>query len=426
MLDLMARMIVRDPEGERSIEIKDGITTFGRAPENGVVVRDKEFSRRHFQVERIDGGFKLVDLESRNGSRVNGRTVNQHLLRPGDRIEIGKTTMVFEDPNFREPSAALAASFAPPPAAPAAPAPAPVAPPRPATSPIPKAGAERRTGHTTAVERRRDQAFQRDEKKTLQLVGWIGGSIVGLMVILIVVGSITRENPEAKAAQDAIARAQKLESSKPREAIALYESIGPGAGEKLHKQAKERAAALRAQVGSIADKQADPAEQRMFDPIYDLQQNAPHKVDEIVRRCEEYKTTYPQGVYIAKIEEYLKRAREDRAAARRREVDDLSKDVDDSLKQADFRKSLMMVEKVYEKHKGDIELRQAIEKIQARVVEAGRTYASEQIAAAEQKTKEGAREDARKILALLIDQLGTGSEFENQVQLAKVKYDALK
>ena len=63
---------------------------------------------------------------------------------------------------------------------------------------------------------------------------------------------------------------------------------------------------------------------------------------------------------------------------------------------------------------------------QARVVEAGRKHATEQIAAADQKAKEGAREDARKILALLIDQLGTSSEFENQVQLAKVKYDALK
>jgi hypothetical protein len=421
----MARMIVRDPEGERSIDLKDGITTFGRAPENGVVVRDKEFSRRHFQIEKIDGGFKLVDLESRNGSRVNGRTVNQHLLRPGDKIEIGKTTIVFEDPNFREPSAALAASFAPPPVT-AATAPVAATPPKPATSPIPRAGAERRTGHTTAVERRRDLAFQRDEKKTLQLVGWIGGSVVGIMVVLIVVGSVTRENPEIKAAQDAISRAQKLESSKPQEAIAIYESVGPGAGEKLHRQAKDRIAALKAQHGSVVEKKVEPAEQRMFDPIYDLQQNSPHKVEEIIRRCEEYKTTYPNGAYIRNVEEYLKRARDDRSAARRREVDDLSKDVDDSLKQADFRKSLMMVEKVYDKYKGDIDLRQAIEKIQVRVVEAGRKHATEQIAAADAKAKEGAREDARKILALLIDQLGTSSEFENQVQLAKVKYDALK
>src|SRR5262245_25638031 len=114
MLGLMARVIVKEPGGERGYELKDGTTSFGRAPENDVKIADKEFSRRHFQIEKFDGGYKLVDLESRNGSRVNGRTVNQHLLRPGDKIEIGECTIVFEDPNFREPSAAVAASFKPP------------------------------------------------------------------------------------------------------------------------------------------------------------------------------------------------------------------------------------------------------------------------------------------------------------------------
>ena len=77
----MGRLLIRDDNGERTLELGDGSLSFGRAPENKVVLADKECSRRQFQVERIESGFKLVDLESRNGTRVNGKLVNQHLLR---------------------------------------------------------------------------------------------------------------------------------------------------------------------------------------------------------------------------------------------------------------------------------------------------------------------------------------------------------
>src|SRR5579862_923488 len=110
----MARLVISDGSSSRTVEL-EAITVAGRAPENKIVIDDKQASRRHFQIDRVEFGFKLVDLESRNGTRVNDRSVNQALLRPGDRIQIGKHTLTFEDPSFREPPAEVAARLGPPP-----------------------------------------------------------------------------------------------------------------------------------------------------------------------------------------------------------------------------------------------------------------------------------------------------------------------
>src|SRR5258708_13826061 len=109
----MARLVIADGGSSRTVEL-DAPTVAGRAPENKIVIDDKQASRRHFQIDRVEFGFKLVDLESRNGTRVNDRSVNQALLRPGDRIQLGKHALTFEDPNFREPPPDVAPTTPPP------------------------------------------------------------------------------------------------------------------------------------------------------------------------------------------------------------------------------------------------------------------------------------------------------------------------
>ncbi|HXX93301.1 MAG TPA: FHA domain-containing protein, partial [Planctomycetota bacterium] len=96
----MARIIISDGTTRREVELVDAVSVAGRSSDNKIHIDDKQASRRHFQIEKTDFGYKLVDLESRNGSRVNDRIVNQALLRPGDRIVVGKHTMTFEDAHF--------------------------------------------------------------------------------------------------------------------------------------------------------------------------------------------------------------------------------------------------------------------------------------------------------------------------------------
>ena len=74
----------------------DAPVSIGRALGNVIVLEDTDASREHCVIERDDEAQHwLRDLESRNGTRLNGRFVKKALLRPGDRIEIGATAVTF-------------------------------------------------------------------------------------------------------------------------------------------------------------------------------------------------------------------------------------------------------------------------------------------------------------------------------------------
>ncbi len=93
----MARLrIKREGREDEVLPISSDIVTLGRSSEATIPIEDHGSSRKHAQIERFEGGYKLVDLESRNGTRVNGVHVNQHLLQWNDEIQIGKTTIIWE------------------------------------------------------------------------------------------------------------------------------------------------------------------------------------------------------------------------------------------------------------------------------------------------------------------------------------------
>jgi hypothetical protein len=71
--------------------------TIGRSRSCDVVLDDANVSRRHAEVRPRGGAWTIADLGSTNGVTVNGaRLERPHTLRPGDRIEIGTTTLTFE------------------------------------------------------------------------------------------------------------------------------------------------------------------------------------------------------------------------------------------------------------------------------------------------------------------------------------------
>jgi hypothetical protein len=57
---------------------------------------DREIARRHAEIEATSGGYVLHNLDARGRTRLNGRPVTSpQPLRDGDRIELGRTTLVF-------------------------------------------------------------------------------------------------------------------------------------------------------------------------------------------------------------------------------------------------------------------------------------------------------------------------------------------
>jgi hypothetical protein len=84
------------PDGSR-IQIALDPITIGRHPDCDVVLNDQEVSRQHAEVRRQDDGFVLVDLDSMNGTKLNGTGVKpSRPLEDGDTITIGAHTIRFE------------------------------------------------------------------------------------------------------------------------------------------------------------------------------------------------------------------------------------------------------------------------------------------------------------------------------------------
>ncbi len=90
--------ICRSDKEERTFEFEGGVVTIGRAETNSIQLDDPAAEPLHCQIEATpDGRFKLVDLETRVGTEVDGMKVNAHFLESGDRIYIGDMSIVFEE-----------------------------------------------------------------------------------------------------------------------------------------------------------------------------------------------------------------------------------------------------------------------------------------------------------------------------------------
>lgn len=66
-----------------------GRLLLGRDPLADVVVGEETVSRSHAQLEQCDGGVRIQDLGSANGTRINGALIETDVARPGDRIAFG-------------------------------------------------------------------------------------------------------------------------------------------------------------------------------------------------------------------------------------------------------------------------------------------------------------------------------------------------
>lgn len=81
-------------EGERS--------TLGADRGADIVIDDGAVSDRHASLRFNDGVFTITDLDSTNGTRVNGDGVQKHELNDGDRIGLGETSWVFKCVVFQD------------------------------------------------------------------------------------------------------------------------------------------------------------------------------------------------------------------------------------------------------------------------------------------------------------------------------------
>lgn len=85
-----ATIEVREPSGRRRTVVAGGAPlTIGRADDNLLFLDDDRASRRHARLQGRGGLLVLTDLDSTNGTRVNGSLTHEVAIGDGDVIEIG-------------------------------------------------------------------------------------------------------------------------------------------------------------------------------------------------------------------------------------------------------------------------------------------------------------------------------------------------
>jgi len=105
----MQLVVQTGAEPGRTYDLEKGQKlSVGRQSVNQIVVSDEQVSRRHAEVELSPGGVIVTDLDSSNGTFVNGTRVSSMVsLKPGDTLQVGTTVLKLVDNRASEPTLAV-------------------------------------------------------------------------------------------------------------------------------------------------------------------------------------------------------------------------------------------------------------------------------------------------------------------------------
>lgn len=73
--------------------------TIGREEDNTIQLNDERVSRFHAKIQEDGGRVILTDLDSTNGTRINGHPVQMRVLQHGDQLSIGRSLLLYGSPD---------------------------------------------------------------------------------------------------------------------------------------------------------------------------------------------------------------------------------------------------------------------------------------------------------------------------------------
>jgi hypothetical protein len=104
----LGQIQVREGKGASyDFELRHKLTVIGRGTDADIRLTDQAVSRRHAEIRIVSGATMLNDLQSTNGTTVNGATVTTTALSDGDEIRIGETVLTYRAPADAPQGAAL-------------------------------------------------------------------------------------------------------------------------------------------------------------------------------------------------------------------------------------------------------------------------------------------------------------------------------
>jgi two-component system, NtrC family, sensor kinase len=87
--------VIRGNDQGMRFELDDPTLRLGRDASNRLQIHDTEVSRHHAEIRRANRNYVISDLNSSNGTYVNGQRIRQHVLSSGDQLQVGNTLMLF-------------------------------------------------------------------------------------------------------------------------------------------------------------------------------------------------------------------------------------------------------------------------------------------------------------------------------------------
>ncbi len=91
-------LLLTGPHAGRRHELT-GEVIIGRSPSCAIALDDAKVSRKHVRMLVEEGQARVSDLGSRNGTVINGEKIDAEVIMlPGDRLQVGDTTVLFEPP----------------------------------------------------------------------------------------------------------------------------------------------------------------------------------------------------------------------------------------------------------------------------------------------------------------------------------------
>ena len=116
-------ILTTESQGKVAYEFAEQSITIGRVADNMIVIDDPSVSNRHALLEISGETYRLKDLDSTNGTKVNAVPITETVLRFGDRVRFGAIEARYE-PDLRgsQPLPAIESIQATPAASSAAPA----------------------------------------------------------------------------------------------------------------------------------------------------------------------------------------------------------------------------------------------------------------------------------------------------------------
>ncbi|CAN5514288.1 hypothetical protein BH20ACT2_BH20ACT2_17290 [soil metagenome] len=88
-------VVKRGPNAGSRFSLTGEVTTAGRHPDSDIFLDDITVSRRHAEITRSAGGYRVRDVGSLNGTYLNRERIEDGTLANGDELQVGKFKLVY-------------------------------------------------------------------------------------------------------------------------------------------------------------------------------------------------------------------------------------------------------------------------------------------------------------------------------------------